>query len=130
MQVPWQSTRPVWQLSWQLDFGRPPSGFPPVHTYPPPMVVQFVPGFVPVVQSPVAPQYTGSVRGLTHVLLQSMRPAWHVSRQLPPLQMYPALQMLPELAPWQFDVAPQNRLFVFGSTHVPPHARRPGEHVS
>jgi hypothetical protein len=66
---------------------------------------QLVPGFE---QSGIdAPQCWLLVSGSMQVLLQSAWLLAHESEQAPFWQMWPGLQVMPELMPWQLPVAPQ-----------------------
>jgi hypothetical protein len=79
------------------------------------------------VQSAVAPQYVLFVFGSTHVPPQSSSPLPHEVAQTPePLQTSPPPHITPELAPWQFPLAPQCVLSVVGSMHAPSHDSSPG----
>ena len=122
-QVPPQLTRPAWQESWQV---------PPLQTWPAGQVLPALPA--PLTPQPVvAPQKERLVSGSTQVPLQSTRPAWQDSWQLPPLHRCPTGQeepTLPEPASPQAPVAPQKRRLVSGSMQVPPQLTRPDWQVS
>jgi hypothetical protein len=94
MHVPPQLMRPLWHVKEHT---------PPLHTSP---LAQIVPS-LPVLQSPLAPQYWLFVIGLMHVPSQLMRPLWHVSEHTPPSQTSPSAQFVPAFGPVQSGVAPQ-----------------------
>jgi hypothetical protein len=105
--VPPHTRRPAWQ-------GRAHAPF--VHTWP---TVHAVPALAPV-QSPLAPQWVGLVRGSTQAPLQARRPDWQVEMHAPFEQCIPTSQELPQ--------APQLRLSIFSSTQTPPQVRNPPSH--
>ncbi|WP_049949392.1 hypothetical protein [Sorangium cellulosum] len=83
------------------------------------------------VQSPLAPQWSRSVSGSTHVPPHATSPLWHDSSHRPaPLQISPAAHATPASLPVQSPLAPQWSRSVSGSTHVPPHATSPLWHDS
>jgi hypothetical protein len=112
MHLPPHSTRPDWQLTWQV---------PALQTSPDAHVVP-APG---PAQLPEAPQKARSVSGSTHVPSQSTRPDWQLTWQVPALQTSPAAQAWPALPPVHAPDAPQCPRSWSGSTHFPSHWTSP-----
>jgi hypothetical protein len=75
------------------------------------------------VQAPLAPQCVASVCGFTHAPSQLTKPAGHW--QLPAVQVSPAAQAVPAVAPVQAPLAPQCVASVCGLTHDPPQFTSP-----
>jgi hypothetical protein len=108
-QAPPQLTRPAWQESAQV---------PALQTCP---AVQLVPMAAPV-QSPEAPQWERSESGSTQRPLQSTRPAWQETWQVPAEQTWPDAQAAPAFGAIQVPEAPQKNRSVCGLTQAPPQA--------
>src|SRR5688572_11185996 len=76
-------------------------------------------------QSPAAPQKTGSVSGSTQRPPQSTCEPGQLVAHAPATQTSPDAHVSPAPVPEQSPIAPQNARSVVGSTHRPPHASWP-----
>jgi hypothetical protein len=89
--------------------------------------VHTAPAFV-AWQSPVAPQWFGSMAGSTHCPSQLMKPVGQLFTHAPFAHTVPEPHCVPAFAAAQSPEAPQYRRFVWGSTQLPPQLTVPAEH--